>query len=259
LWKLVYLSDYILQQTLYFRRSIIEELNYIREDLHYAMDWDILIRIGKRRPLHYIPEYMGCLREYAEAKSFSGGPRRIREIARVLREHTGVRYPPGYVVYGLETYRNVWSDWVEDWTPSLLRPLTPKVRQLIHLLCGYCIDRSIHSSQGWYSDSWAAPVMKYMLPASGGGRAITLAGSIPSYKGGVGQTLKVMARGQELGRCDLPPGEFEWRLPMPERPGTGTIELTIKAARSFVPKERGGGPDSRRLAYMLRTVTDASA
>jgi glycosyltransferase involved in cell wall biosynthesis len=48
LWKLVHLSDYVLQQTLYFRKQVIEELGYVDESLHWGMDWDILIRIGKR-------------------------------------------------------------------------------------------------------------------------------------------------------------------------------------------------------------------
>src|SRR5215831_13632188 len=79
LWKLAYLSDYILQQTVYFRKDVLDDVGLLDESLHYTMDWDILIRIGKKYDLAYIPEYMGCLREYAEAKSFAGGKRRSRE------------------------------------------------------------------------------------------------------------------------------------------------------------------------------------
>ncbi len=88
LWRLTHVSDYILQQSVYFRKDILDEVGYLDEDLHYAMDWEILIRIGKRHPLGYIPEYMGCLREYAEAKSSSGGARRVREI----RGHAATPY-----------------------------------------------------------------------------------------------------------------------------------------------------------------------
>ena len=95
LWKFVHLSDYILQQTVYFRRDALDQVGYLDETLHYSMDWDILIRIGLRYPMVYIPEYMGCLREYAEAKTFAGGIRRAREIHNMLRRHTGMRIPPG--------------------------------------------------------------------------------------------------------------------------------------------------------------------
>jgi len=120
LWKLIYLSDYILQQTSYFRKSVLDEVGYVDEDLHWGMDWDLYVRIGKRYPIEYIPEYMGCLREYATAKSFSGGGRRFRELAAIMRRHGGVRYPPGYVTYGLDTYGRIWTDWIERLTPSFL-------------------------------------------------------------------------------------------------------------------------------------------
>jgi glycosyltransferase involved in cell wall biosynthesis len=42
LWRLVYLSDYILRQSAYFRKDVIADLGYLDEDLHYTMDWDIL-------------------------------------------------------------------------------------------------------------------------------------------------------------------------------------------------------------------------
>jgi hypothetical protein len=70
-----------LQQTVYFRKDALDQVGYLDEDLHYAMDWDILIRIGRRYPLLCIPEYMGCLREYPEAKSFAGGIRRASKSA----------------------------------------------------------------------------------------------------------------------------------------------------------------------------------
>ena len=62
---------------------------------HYTMDWDILIRIGMKYQVEYVPEYMGCLREYPEAKSFAGGVARVREIRRMLQRHTGLRVSPG--------------------------------------------------------------------------------------------------------------------------------------------------------------------
>src|SRR5262245_59318849 len=80
LWKLIHVSDYILQQTSYFRKTIFEHIGYVDEDLHWGMDWDLFIRIGKRYGIQYIPEYMGCIREYAEAKTYSGGRKRFREL-----------------------------------------------------------------------------------------------------------------------------------------------------------------------------------
>ncbi len=216
LWKLVHLSDYILQQTVYFRRSVIEEVGYLREDLHYVMDWDILIRIGKRYPLHYIPEYMGSLREYPAAKSFSGGAKRMREIAKTLREHTGLRFPPGYIYYGLETCRTTW----ESYVPSEF------MKRLIHVGCGYWIERTLHRSQGWYPDLSAGPAVKYMLPP-GGRRTLVLSGSMPRP-----QNLAVLANGRRIAQRGFESGEFEWRVPITE--SAQPVNLLFKASRSYV-------------------------
>ncbi len=131
LWRLVNLEDYIIQQTCFFAREAIENVGYLREDLHYVMDWDLLIRIGKRFELRYIPEPMGCLREYPEAKSFSGGRQRIREIGALMKEHAGRKFTPGYIVYALHAYRAMWCDRV-SW---------PLARRVVNFACGFAAGR----------------------------------------------------------------------------------------------------------------------
>jgi glycosyltransferase involved in cell wall biosynthesis len=140
--RLLYFSDYILQQTVFFRKSVFQRIGPLDEDLHYVMDWDILIRIAKRFELGYIPEYMACLREYPEAKSFSGGAARIEEIRRILIRHTGLRFAPGYITYGLETYKPLWCDWIEAHTPSLLRWPSSKLRHYLIVCANLLIERT---------------------------------------------------------------------------------------------------------------------
>jgi len=246
LWRLLYVSDYILQQTAYFRRSAIEKAGYLREDLHFAMDWDLLIRLAKLYPLQYIPEYMGCLREYASAKSFSGGARRASEIARLLREHTGQRMAPGAIVYGLETYSKIWCDAIEARLPGLL---AKPVQSLIAIACAELIGRSAQRSQGWFGDGWAAPRLKYMLPP-GSRRVFVLSGWSPQLSWR--QRLSIIAGGECLARREFHGGDFQWRVPMPD--SAGPLRLEIRASRSFVPALRGEGSDTRRLAYLLRSI-----
>ena len=138
--RLLYFSDYILQQTVFFRKSIFNQIGYLDEDLHYVMDWDILIRIAKRFELGYIPEYIACLREYPEAKSSAGGAARIQEIRRILRRHTGLRFAPGYITYGLECYKPLWCDWIEGRTPRLLRTPSEKLRHYLIVASNLLIE-----------------------------------------------------------------------------------------------------------------------
>ena len=252
LWKLVHLLDYVLQQTLYFRRSVIEQLGYLREDLHYVMDWEMLIRIGKRYPLHYIPEHMGSLREYAEAKSFAGGEKRIKEIAGILREHTGLRFPPGYIVYGLETYRTIWENYVTSKIPARMRRTSELARRIVHVGCGWCIERSLYRSQGWYPDLWAGPLVKYMLPA-GGRRLLILSGFIPRFRLGR-QKLAIIANGHRIARRAFDSGEFEWKVILPKIREDEPVHLLFKASRCLFSASGGSNSKYGRVAFQLSAV-----
>jgi glycosyltransferase involved in cell wall biosynthesis len=104
LWRLIHVSDYILQQTAYFRRDAIVQVGYVDESLHWGLDWDLLIRIGKRYGITFIPECMGCIREHPSAKTATGGFWRWRELVAIMRRHGEMRYPPAYFTYGAETF-----------------------------------------------------------------------------------------------------------------------------------------------------------
>lgn len=248
LWKLVYLSDYILQQTVYFRRSVFDEIGFIDEELRWGMDWDILIRIGKRYMLEYIPQYMGSLREYRDAKTATGGSQRFFELARILRRHGSRRYPPGYITYGLDTYGGIWDEWIERHTPRFLGSLSQQFRR--HLLAGtrYIIDHTIREAQGWYSDGWATTQAHFMLPPGNGN--LRLRGCLPNLGPKLkGQTIRVECGGAKH-EAPLDFGEFDlaFAVASSKRPA----EIMVRASKYIVPADEGLGPDNRRLAYMLK-------
>ncbi len=250
LWKLVYASDYVLQQTVYFRRAIFGEIGYIDETLHYGLDWELLIRIGKRYGMEYIPEYMGSLREYDAAKTFSGGHKRFRELAGILRKHGNMRYPPGYITYGLDTYLRIVSPYV----PS------ERMRQALSRITYGYIARVLNECQGIYSDGWASGHVKWMFPA-GSGRAC-LRGLLPDFEQLAGQTVAIKCNGKTVLEQTLKPGEFEimfdYEGPDPHGPST----IDIHASKTLVPKHHHMGEDSRALAYHFgvlgRVLADGS-
>jgi glycosyltransferase involved in cell wall biosynthesis len=251
LWKLVYLYDYILQQTTYFRRTIFEEIGYLDEDLHWGMDWDLFIRIAKRYPIEYIPVYMGCIREYAAAKSFAGGAKRFRELVRIMRRHSDRRYPPGYVTYGLETYSSMACEWIEKMTPKSMEYLSRQIRWVVRAVSDQIIIRTLRSAQGLYSDGWAGPKMRYMLgPGSG---TVLMRGSLPD----LGQVLRhqvlhISCSGFEIARVRLPAGEFEFRFAVPGSLRDRPAHFIVRASRWIIPKLWGLSNDFRRLSYTLR-------
>jgi hypothetical protein len=252
LWKLVHLSDYVLQQTVYFRKDVLDRVGYLDEDLHFTMDWDILIRIGMQFPLHYVPEFMGCLREYPEAKSFAGGMRRAREIRDMLRRHTAKRLPEGYVVYGLDTYQKVWCDRI-DRACGPVRPLAKALQTAVRVTAGTVIGRTIHYSQGLYSDGWAGRTLRYMLPA-GHSDSFVMEGLLPGAPALRNQSVRVVANGLRLADLPIPYGDFQLNVKLPPELRGETLRLTLTASRWLVPGRFTLGGDRRRLAYRLSAL-----
>jgi len=251
LWKLVHLSDYILQQTVYFRKDVLDRVGYLDEDLHYIMDWDILVRIGMRYPLMYIPEYMGCLREYAEAKTFAGGGRRANEIRKMLHRHTGMRIAPGYVVYGLETYQKLWCSQIER-ACGPMKPVARKLQTAVRLATGSIIVRTIRDSQGLYSDGWAGRVLRYMLPPQG--KTIAIEGTLPEWPKLAGQTLQIHANGRWLGDLMPPNGDFQLNVEVPAELRGQVLHLKIRASKWLMPGRFTLHGDRRRLAYLVKAI-----
>jgi len=241
LWKLIYVSDYILQQTVYFRRSVFDDIGFVDEQLHWGMDWELLMRIGKKYPMALVPEYMGSLREYDAAKTFSGGFRRIRELVGIMRRHGQLRYPPGMFAYGLDTLQKRLSHLVPE--PLVRRTFNPVFERLIN----WFLD-----AQGLYRDGWAGPRLRYMLPAGRG--AVRICGSVPGRVAALsGQVITVACHGTVVARQALTPGAFEVKFE--DTAGDGAaLSFEVLASHSFVPARCGMGPDFRRLAFMLTEI-----
>lgn len=247
LWKLVNVSDYILQQTVFWRRSVFDTIGFFDLDLHYGLDWEMLMRTGKRFFMGYLPQFMGCLREYPEAKTSAGGAQRFREIAKILRRESSSRFPPAYFIYGLDTYEKIACrriDWLFSWWPPLARKLRNAVVRLSH----HYIGRFAVHSQGLYSDGWAAPRAHYMLPPCNG-RFIELMVTLPAVNIDR-QTIAVRSAGRTFARESFGGGTYTLSVPVPEDLWDDTLTFTLEADRHFVP----AGGDDRRLCYILENI-----
>lgn len=251
LWKLTFVLDYILQQSVFFRRDCVEAIGWADESLHFGMDWDILVRLGKRYGLAYVPETFGCLREYEAAKSFAGGQKRFRELAALLEKQSGQKRPPGWWFYGLDTYDKVWSARIQKFLPGPLGAYIAK--RFVHV-CRAKIDDVYFRSQGLYADQWVANRLHWMLPE--GTRSAVIHGALPGWAAPLeDQKLRVFVDGK-LAATGYPAfGEFS--IPVPLTVG-GAAVLRIEAKKYVVPEEQGLGPDRRRLAWQLREIEPIS-
>ena len=102
LWRLIHRRNLITQPSAFFKKEVLEAVGYIKEDLHYTMDWDLWIRIAMRYPAEFVREFWSEAREYPENKVNTGGLRRLWESYLCTRY--GIKkIPPGLIAYGLET------------------------------------------------------------------------------------------------------------------------------------------------------------
>jgi len=256
LWKLVYLSDYILQQTTFFRREVFDTIDRLDETLHWGMDWDLWIRIGKKFRVEYIPEYLANLRQYPEAKTYSGGLERFRELVALMRRHGRMRYPPAYLIYGLET---VWKG-----LNALVKRLFPGVGdsrsvllRFISSLPGRVVGRIALHAQGYYPDGWASREAHFLLVNSGQASCLRLEGELPNLPRRSFRTaIHIQLNGQRLGGpTALVPGAFEleWKIPEEMR-SSALFEVTLLSTSQFDPADLGIKNDRRRLSYRLREL-----
>lgn len=238
LWRLMHLSDYILQQTCFFRRTALAAVGPLRESLHYGMDWDILIRLGVRYPVVYLPWYLACLREHGAAKTSSGGVERAWELHRILARHTGRLKPLGAEVYGLDTYSRVAEQWAAGRGWGWLRQGAAELRRV----CVERIQEIVAHGQGLYPDSWAGPELHLMLHAGQG--QVVLTGMVPTATAElVGQELRVEVNGRWRGSWRV---EGNFRIAVSCRSAAGPVRVRVKAARYLTPVN-----DPRKLAFLF--------
>ncbi len=249
LWKFIYYSDYLLQPTVYVRRSVLDDVGLLDESLEWGMDWDLFIRIAKRYDLAYVPAEMAIQREYDSTKTASGGLARFRELVGIMRRHGTLRYPPAYLCYGIDTFFNVLRRRFPEWMwKRLSRRAT-----LLFPIWKWFVLRTLVRWEGWYADDWATTTVRLLLPRTG--KHIVIRGSLPEVFASLrGQSLRVRCNGRLIADAPLPPGDFEQVVPLAEPAAGGVVRIDLEASRYFVPQREGLNDDPRRLSYLLREV-----
>ncbi|MEW5975387.1 MAG: glycosyltransferase family 2 protein [Acidobacteriota bacterium] len=260
LWRLIYYGDYILQQTVFMRKEVFDQVGMLDESLHYGMDWDLWIRIGKRFRIDYIPEFLGNLREYSAAKTFSGGLARFEELVRIMRRHGTRRYPPALFNYGWEPYQEAvvgtlrkrfpWAEWGwlargAGYAGKIARYLL--FRQLLRL-----------SQPSPYPDGWLSDHANFLFADCGGKSKLRVLGSTKNVPAtSLPMKIKTRVNGQTLEPWKITRAEefeLEHRLPTGSLQDTSMLEVTLSTNKFFVPS-RFGVEDHRRLAFELIGIT----
>jgi glycosyltransferase involved in cell wall biosynthesis len=90
--RLVYYSDFIVQPAAFFRRSAYDAVGGINPRWHWALDYDLWIRLAQRHRFAHISRELACYRWLKDNKTATGGFGRVDEIREMAAAH-GLRSP----------------------------------------------------------------------------------------------------------------------------------------------------------------------
>ena len=76
--------NHVPQPTVFFRREVLDKVDYIDNDLHLAMDLDYWIRISLKFGIKHLPQTLATMRFYPEAKIPSQYYKAVYEHLRIL-------------------------------------------------------------------------------------------------------------------------------------------------------------------------------
>ncbi len=77
------------QPAVFLRRQVFEEVGLLNPALHFALDYDLWIRIAKRYPIHRTEAYLAACRVHPGAKTQARRREALRESIEVVRTHFG--------------------------------------------------------------------------------------------------------------------------------------------------------------------------
>ena len=240
LWRLLHGLDYILQPATFFRRSAFVELGGLDEDLHYAMDWDLWIRLASIGEVAFLDRPLACSREYADTKTSTGGLRRLRELGRLARRNTGTFWTPGIQLYGLDTAER----WLRARAPRLEKRLAPLFRRRM---------AAIQEGMPVHADGWFGPRGALTVPRRWRRAEVEVEAMTVPSSGGFEVRFEFASR--DIGRLAIhSPGRYLCTFDIP--PGQGPFcDIRVESGHAFRPDPATG--DRRVLSVLCRAVRPA--
>lgn len=87
--KLLNDNNFMVYITVYWRRELLHSIGYFNESLHYSMDLDYYIRVGRKTHIQYIPQILGHFRIHQDSKSGGQEDKFWKEWRKVSRKYGG--------------------------------------------------------------------------------------------------------------------------------------------------------------------------
>jgi glycosyltransferase involved in cell wall biosynthesis len=258
-YNLLSRNCFICQPAAFMWRNAFVEAGWMNQDLQFALDYDLWIRIAKMRPLMKIEGYLATSRMYRENKTVSKRRQVYEEIIRVVGTHYG--FVPYDWIYGFAAYLVDGKDQIFE----VSRPSMSK--QLFALALGSAVNRR-HLVRFWnewrtrtglgqkftgrWDDGWMSKCYAVDLSAETDCEQIVVAGRhfAPLPKG---LTLSLRLNGDLLEKKTLrDTGPFQFAVKCPPDARGRSNRLTLESNRVFRPAKDG---DYRPLSCLIDSIT----
>lgn len=112
--QLVNKGNNIGQAASFLRRSLLVTEGLPNEELHYGMDYEYWLRIGKNNPGHWVPSVRAYAKYYQEAKTQAGQAIRLLEFKSIAMQYGAGDLPS-------------WMRW--EWTQAYILELVNHLRR----------------------------------------------------------------------------------------------------------------------------------
>jgi glycosyltransferase involved in cell wall biosynthesis len=86
-YQTLQITNYVSQMATFWRREVIEQVGEIDESLHYAMEYDFWLRIGRHYKLDVIDPYLACFRIHASSKAGASASAQFDIELGIIRRH----------------------------------------------------------------------------------------------------------------------------------------------------------------------------
>jgi glycosyltransferase involved in cell wall biosynthesis len=79
-------ENYVSQMTVFWKRDIQDDVGYLSDEIKYAFDYDLILRLAHRSAPIYIEEPMACFRWYSTSKSGGGFVVQMAETVEIAAQ-----------------------------------------------------------------------------------------------------------------------------------------------------------------------------
>lgn len=251
----------ICQPTAFFKKQIIEKVNYLDKRYQLSMDYELWMRIAKVGKISYIPEYLANSRMYDENKTCSRRKEIYLETISAVKKHYG--YVPISWIDG-------YADWICNGQNNLKYTCINLSLFILHNYKNYkyCIKNVnfilknrlysiIHKPcfEGKYQDGWIGKKYVEQIDIVNSLKHIVISGNNNWPKKNKKLHICIKIDDLIIKKIEiLQRGNFTEKIVINECIGSGSHYVTIECDESFCPARILKNNDNRILTFQLDSI-----